>query len=215
MPNGVITAYNVWYNQTLNCNGSLVRFNDSVEGSVLMYTFTELEEDTVYVFYVSAETSAGEGEAAMVMGRTTEDGVCVFMCVLFKHNCLAQHITYICMYVYTPLFPPPVPSAAPEFSVTAVTATSITITWQPLPPCEQNGVITNYTIAYRMEGGTDSEIVVDAANRMHVVEPLTPYTNYTIKMAASTSVGCGDFGPEMTVSTDESSEAQVIRLSLH
>ena len=77
-PNGVITVYNVWYNQTLNCNGSLVSFSDSVAGSVLNYTFTELEEDTVYVFYVSAETSAGEGEAAMVMGRTSEDGKCVW-----------------------------------------------------------------------------------------------------------------------------------------
>ncbi len=80
MPNGVITAYNVWYDQTLNCNGSLVRFNDSVAGSVLMYTFTELEEDTPYVFYVSAETSAGEGEAAMVMGRTREDGEYIHVC---------------------------------------------------------------------------------------------------------------------------------------
>ena len=44
-----------------------------------MYTFTELEEDTPYVFYVSAETSAGEGEAAVVMGRTSKDGAC--MCV--------------------------------------------------------------------------------------------------------------------------------------
>ena len=78
MPNGVITAYNVWYNQTLNCSGSLVSFSDSVAGSVLMYTFTELEEDTVYVFYVSAETSAGEGEADMVMERTSEDGKCVW-----------------------------------------------------------------------------------------------------------------------------------------
>ena len=63
-----------------------------------------------------------------------------------------------------------------------------------------------------MEGETDmsfNEIVVDAANRMHVVESLTPYTNYSIKMAASTSVGRGDFGPEVTVQTDESSEAQV------
>ena len=214
MPNGVITDYNVWYNQTLNCNGSLVSFSDSVAGSVLMYTFTELEEDTVYVFYVSAETSAGEGEAAMVMGRTSEDGECVFMCVLFKHDCLTQHITYICMYVYTPLFPPPVPSAAPEFTL-STTSTSITVSWQPLPSCDQNGVITNYTIAYRMEGGTDMSFnVVDAANRMHVVKPLTPYTNYTIKMAASTSVGRGDFGPEMTVQTNESSEAPVIPWSL-
>ena len=80
-PYGVITAYKVWYNQTLNCSGSLVSFSDSVAGSVLMYTFTELEEDTVYVFYVSAETSAGEGEAAVVTRRTSEDGECVCVCV--------------------------------------------------------------------------------------------------------------------------------------
>ena len=50
------------------------------------------------------------------------------------------------------------------------------------------------------------EIVVDAANLTDVVTPLTPYTNYTIKMAASTSIGQGDFGPEVTVQTNESSE---------
>ena len=91
------------------------------------------------------------------------------------------------------------------------TATNITITWQPLQPCEQNGVITNYTIAYRMEGGMDmniTEMVVGAASLTAVVTPLTPYTNYTIKMAASTSVGRGEFGPEMTVQTNESSKAQ-------
>ena len=52
-----------------------------------------------------------------------------------------------------------------------------------------------------------SEIVVDDTRLMHVVESLTPYTNYSIKMAASTLVGRGDFGPEVTVQTDESSEA--------
>ena len=137
--------------------------------------------------------------------------MCVYMCVvqaqLFGPT---YHIhTYVYILLFPPLFPLPVPSAAPVFAV-STTATSITVTWQPLPPCEQNGVITNYIIAYRMEGGTVSESVVDAANRMHVVESLTPYTNYTIKMAASTSVGQGDFGPEMTVQTDESSEAQII-----
>ena len=61
-----------------------------------------------------------------------------------------------------------------------------------------------------MEGETVSEIVVDAANLTTVVESLTPYTNYTIKMAASTSVGCGEFGPNVTVQTNESSEAQIM-----
>ena len=70
-------------------------------------------------------------------------------------------------------------------------------------------MITNYTIAYRMEGGMDmsfTEIVMDAANRTAVVTSLTPYTNYTLKMAASTSVGQGEFGPEVIVQTNESSK---------
>ena len=113
---------------------------------------------------------------------------------------------------------PSVPSAAPEFNIKSVTATSITITWHPLPPCERNGVITNYTIAYRMEGGMDMsfrEVVVVDTRLMHVVESLTPYTNYTIKMAATTSVGRGEFGPEMTVETYESSKLQSVQLSFH
>ena len=60
-----------------------------------------------------------------------------------------------------------------------------------------------------MEGGMDmnfNESVVDAANLTAVVTSLTPYTNYTIKMAASTSVGLGEFGPVMTVQTNESSK---------
>ena len=60
-----------------------------------------------------------------------------------------------------------------------------------------------------MEGGMDMSfitIVVDAANLTAVVTLPTPYTNYTIKMAASTSVGRGEFGREVTVQTNESSK---------
>ena len=99
-----------------------------------------------------------------------------------------------------------VPAAAPLLNITSVTATSIAVAWQPLPSCEENGVITNYTIAYRMEGGADmnfAELVVPAANRTTVVSQLTPYTNYTIKIAASTSAGQGGFGPEVTAQTSE------------
>ena len=42
----------------------------------MTYNFTGLEEDTPYVFYVSAETIAGEGEAATVMNRTLDDSEC-------------------------------------------------------------------------------------------------------------------------------------------
>ena len=104
-----------------------------------------------------------------------------------------------------------VPSTAPVFNVDMTTATSIAVAWQPFPSCEENGVITNYTIAYRMEGRMDMsfvKLVVPAANLTAVVSPLIPYTNYTIKMAASTSVGRGEFGPEVTVQTSEAGMTQ-------
>ena len=79
MPNGVVTGYFVWYTENLTCNNSQVINGSRAEllPTADTHTFTELEEDTDYVFYVSAETSAGEGEAAMVMERTSEDGECV------------------------------------------------------------------------------------------------------------------------------------------
>ena len=82
MPNGVVTGYFVWYTENLTCNNSQVSTSSRAElaPTADTHTFTELEEDTVYVFYVSAETSAGEGEAAMVTGRTSEDGECVHVC---------------------------------------------------------------------------------------------------------------------------------------
>ena len=110
MPNGNIIAYNVWYNQTLNCSGSLVSFNDSVTDSVMAFNFTGLEEDTSYEFYVSAVTSAGEGEAAMGRNRTLEDGVCVRACVracvcvcmcACVHACVC--VFFVCSIVYSKL----------------------------------------------------------------------------------------------------------------
>ena len=111
---------------------------------------------------------------------------------------------YICTYV--PCLPHTVPSAAPAVNIYMTTATNVTVAWESLPPCQENGVITSYTIAYRMEGGVDmtfSELVVPAANSTATVSQLTPYTNYTFKMAASTSAGRGVFGREVAVLTSE------------
>ena len=79
IPNGVITGYFAWYTETLICNNSQVSNSSRtpLPATANTHTFTGLEEDTPYVFYVSAETSAAEGGAAMVMGRTKEDGECV------------------------------------------------------------------------------------------------------------------------------------------
>ena len=103
------------------------------------------------------------------------------------------------------------PSAAPVFNVSMITSTGIAVTWQPLPSCEENGDITSYTIAVRMKDETVlnfTELVVPGSNRTAVISQLTPYTIYTIKMAASTSAGRGVFGTEVQVLTNESGNTQ-------
>ena len=123
-----------------------------------------------------------------------------------NHSFNLEHCKAWCLCCHVHIFFLTVPASAPVLNITFITATSIGVAWQPLPSCEENGVITNYTIAYRMESGMDMsfvKLVVPAANLTAVVSPLIPYTNYTIKMVASTSVGRGEFGPEVTVQTSE------------
>ena len=123
-----------------------------------------------------------------------------------------QLLHMFCALMFSPLpSHPSVPASAPNFTIDATTATSITVAWQPLPGCDQNGVITNYTIAYTIVGNTTfTNTVVGAADRSAVISPLTPFTNYTIKMAASTSVGRGSFGDEVTVQTNESGKTVAV-----
>ena len=104
-----------------------------------------------------------------------------------------------------------VPAAALLFNITSVITNGIAVAWQPLPSCQENGVITNYTIAYRVLADTEldfTELVVPATSRTAVISQLTPYVNYVIKMAASTSVGRGGFGPEVTVQTNEDGKTE-------
>lgn len=103
-------------------------------------------------------------------------------------------------------FFPLVPSAAPIFTITAVSATGFTVSWQTLPPCEQNGRITVYTISVTRGGGGLSVLTVytNALLTSFTIPSLTPFTTYGVRMAASTVVGQGAFSSEVTIRTNES-----------
>ena len=98
----------------------------------------------------------------------------------------------------------PVPSAAPEFTITAITATSFTVSWQPLPACEKNGVITGYTISVTKEGMPfTSQSVTPNVLSMNF-SSLTPFVTYGVRMSASSVIGQGMLSPEVTIRTNES-----------
>lgn len=129
----------------------------------------------------------------------------VLTCLSAFKQCLTCFITSS----YSPgLFSPTVPSAVPAFTVTSVSAVSFTLSWWPLPPCEQNGNITGYTISVTMEGMPFTERNVSANVMSIVISSLNPFTIYGVKMAASTVIGQGIFSSEVTFRTNEAGIVQ-------
>ena len=70
--NGVITSYNIKY-QSANGSGIFDYGEVNLTASTTSYTVSGLEENTLYHFTVSAETSAGRGEGSTVSVRTSID----------------------------------------------------------------------------------------------------------------------------------------------
>ena len=87
-----------------------------------------------------------------------------------------------------------VPSGPPQsLEATNVEQTTITISWRPPPPYEQNGVITRYQVTF------DSSVTQTTALSF-TASSLVPNSEYVITVAAGNSVG---FGPatEIPVTT--------------
>ena len=87
--NGVITQYEVEYNQTTFSEVSMYN-TTTVNFPTLMVDLTGLEEDVVYSIRVRAYTRVGAGPySSVVMERTQEDGM----------FCLCVYIV-LCMTIY-------------------------------------------------------------------------------------------------------------------
>ena len=72
-------------------------------------------------------------------------------------------------------------------------STSFSVFWNPIPnPIDENGVITHYTVEYISVFSSD--IATVPADELSVeVTGLEEFTQYTIRVAAATSVGVGPY----------------------
>ena len=110
------------------------------------------------------------------------------------------------------VFLPLEPSKAPE-NVTAVQsgATSMTVTWEPVPPTDRNGIITGYTVYYRAVSGhinnaNEFMIRVNGSVTRSEVSNLEEHVTYNVSVSANTSVGEGPRSEEVVEKTAEASE---------
>ena len=101
-------------------------------------------------------------------------------------------------------------ATAPPSSVhaTAQSAMSILVQWGPIEPCkERNGNITGYHVRYQASGGSvETEVAsgVGSAGGQVLLEGLTPFTNYSIQVAAvNNQSDVGVFSEHVVLQTGE------------
>ncbi|XP_071541356.1 cell adhesion molecule Dscam2-like [Panulirus ornatus] len=96
---------------------------------------------------------------------------------------------------------------APPGHVTceSVTSSSLLVTWSPPPPRHRNGVIISYRVAFSQvsshEGGRSGSVVSEGLQA--TLAGLTPWTNYSISVAASTRAGEGVASHILSCTTDQ------------
>ncbi|CAB1433282.1 unnamed protein product [Pleuronectes platessa] len=78
-----------------------------------------------------------------------------------------------------------------------VTCCSVQLSWSPPVLAERNGVITEYTLAYKETGakGAPQELLLAPNLSNYVLNSLKPNSAYDVKIRAHTSVGPGPYSP--------------------
>ena len=107
------------------------------------------------------------------------------------------------------LFLSSVPSSPPD-NVTAIvlSPTEILVTWDMVPPIDQNGIITLYEVLY-VPLETFNETIQEITREVFGTEmsitltDVQEFVNYTISVRAYTAVGEGPYSEEVMVTTLE------------
>lgn len=84
-----------------------------------------------------------------------------------------------------------------------VTCCSVQLSWSPPVLAERNGVITEYTLAYKEAGtgGAPRELRLPPSLSSYVLNSLKPNSAYDVKIRAHTSVGPGPYSPPIQYRT--------------
>ncbi|XP_060599175.1 tyrosine-protein phosphatase 10D-like [Ruditapes philippinarum] len=80
-------------------------------------------------------------------------------------------------------------------------------------PCLQNGIITMYDV--HVNNIKDNHLISNTSTSpAAVIKPLKPYSNYTVKVRAYTSIGPGNFSEVIQFSTEADAPGRVTNLKL-
>ena len=106
-----------------------------------------------------------------------------------------------------------VPTSYPQnFVAVASSSRSATVTWDPPPIPQQNGIIILYTINVTVADSGEMFQLTSTTTSL-TVSTLQPFTTYFCIIAASTSVGMGPFSTVVTFQTPEDGMLLCVRLN--
>ena len=193
--NGNTIAYEIMYTPQQTFNGLIRTSMMNVSEFDLSVNLTELQEYVNYTVSVRAYTSVGAGlYSNEVTILTPEDG-----------NYYNVFTLFVPPYVYLSHLAP----SSPPANVSAVTnSTTIMVSWDEVPPLDQNGVITVYEVMYTpletFNGMIGSDVRnVSSSNLSVVLEELEEFVNYTVVVRAFTRIGASNFSTFIVVQTLE------------
>ena len=89
----------------------------------------------------------------------------------------------------------------------SLSSKSILVTWDEVPPADQNGIIMSYNITYQsLTENHSNSTTVNYTVRQVTLSDLKEFVNYSITVFASTKIGDGPASDPVYVKTDEDSE---------
>ena len=118
--------------------------------------------------------------------------------------------TFISVHIHFTLIFPSEPSSPPtNVSVIDVTSTSITVTWDPVPAIDRNGIITEYEVEYNQSTfdiNTTQTVRVNSSYTMVQLTELHEYVEYFIQVRAYTREGYGPYTEPINQTTAQDCE---------
>ena len=175
-PNGIILYYTVYCNKDDDQGSSGILTPDvvvTVLGSYHSALVTGLTPYTLYNCYVTATTSAGEGNSSMVVTAQTDESGKLQYLISTGLKCFFAE-----------------PGDAPtNFKSVVVNSTAIQLTWDE--PQLPYGIILSYTITYNTSHGDVSHVQSSTEPRVIIIDGLQEHTWYRFEIFASTRIGAG------------------------
>ena len=167
------------------------------------YNISDLRVYTLYVIRVSAVNEAGEGpKSRAVTARTLEGGK--FIHISRKEIYICRSISYLVIPMFIVSISV-VPSAPPmNLSLVRSDSLSIVVEWRPVPMEYENGIIKGYRLVYRVKNSENFMSMADDSiysENIAVLSGLEFNTLYSIRVAAYTRVGSGNFSQPIEVRT--------------